>query len=304
MFITRFLKAIIDDPIRKIFAIIFAFGVWLFVAVESNYTYTREAKLMYTGLPDSLTVVDPVQTIQVTFSGRGRSLLSYWIMPPKVICNLAEVKTGGIRIHAKDLIIPTSYADVTVSYALKTIDVTIDEKIMKPVKITIPLKGTTRIGYSVGTISVLDTIEVIGPKGYLRNLAEVMTESMDLKNRNVSIEQKLKLVNPSPAVKFTKEYVTARIEIDTTSTRSFTDIPLKIVSKPQQNIAPGSIYLDTLIIAGARSRIRTLKRNDFEIVINLVDLSVGEYYLPAEIVLPDYVKPVYSSPKKFKIKIY
>ncbi|GAH34003.1 unnamed protein product, partial [marine sediment metagenome] len=45
-------------------------------------------------------------------------------------------------------------------------------------------------------------------------------------------------------------------------------------------------------------------KKDISVKIKLTELSPGEYDLPASITLPDYIKPVYSNPKRFKIKIY
>jgi hypothetical protein len=38
--------------------------------------------------------------------------------------------------------------------------------------------------------------------------------------------------------------------------------------------------------------------------VKLTRLSAGDYELPAEINLPEFIKPIYSSPQRFSIRIY
>lgn len=304
MAISKILSIIVNDPIRKIFAIIFSFGLWFFVAIDSNYQYVRDTKIVYTGLAESLVVVEPIQNIGVTFSGQGRSLFNIWAAPPEVLCNLADVKLGENRISLKELVTPLGFSDVKIEYHTKLISITIDEKAKKQVKISIPLKGVVKNGYAIGKVSVLDTLEISGPKQMLHNLVEITTESLDVKNWSSSFEQQLKVLTPSPAIQISKKIVLVKIEIDTTVEKLFTNIPLKIIYSTTQKILSAKLNLDTLIIAGSKGRIEMMKRTDIEIIVRVINLPVGEYNLPAEIILPDYIKPVYSSPQKFWIRIY
>ncbi|HEX7318859.1 MAG TPA: CdaR family protein [bacterium] len=304
MAVTQILRSIVNDPIRKIFAIVFAFGLWLFVAVEGTYTDRRDVKIAFIGLPESLTVTDAPLEIPVTFTGKGRSLLGFWLLPPTVIATVTDAKTGSVKITSKDLAIPSNPQDVSVQYDIKTMDLRIDEKVKQTVPVTIPMKGSPPERYAIGMITISDTVLATGPKGYLRGLADVATESLDVHNRTASFYQKLKLRAPAGSIRFNQDYVTAMIEIDTVSRRLLTNLPVKIISKQNQTVSAAALYLDTLIVAGANSRISKLKKTDIDIMIRLSDLKTGEYSLPAEIISPAYVKPVHSSPKKFKIKIY
>jgi YbbR domain-containing protein len=302
--VTQILKSIVNDPIRKIFAIVFAFGLWLFVAVEGTYTDRRDVKITFIGLPDSLTVTDAPPEIPVTFTGKGRSLLGFWLLPPTVMVTITDAKIGSVRITPKDLAIPSNPQDVSIQYDIKIMDLQIDVKIKRTVPVVIPMKGSPPERYAIGMITIIDTVVATGPKGYLRDLACVTTESLDVHNRTASFFQKLKLYAPAGSIRFNQDYVTAMIEIDTVSRRLLTNLPVKIISKQNQTVTTATLYLDTLIVAGTNSRVSMLKKTDVDIMIRLSDLKAGEYSLPAEIISPEYVKPVHSSPKKFKIKIY
>ena len=299
------LQFMIRDPIRKIFAIIFAFGLWFYVAIDKNYQYAKEIQMLYINLPESLTIVNSVSSIDVAFKGRGGSLLSIWAAPPKAQCDLSNSRTGKIIIPVKELTIPVSFGDVSISYVnLASVNLTLDKKIAKRIDLAVPIKDSLRGGYSISNVLVLDTIIVTGPKEILDNLRELMTESISVRTLTSPIRRNVKILNPSPLLKLSKDRVSVKIESDTTIEKLFTNIFLKLTYAPNQRIGSEKMIVDTLIVRGPKSKIEKLEKKNIEVMIMLTDLSPGDYNLPAKISLPEYIKPVYSKPRKFRIKIY
>lgn len=295
---------IINDPIRKISAIVFAFGLWFFVAIDNNYQYAKDIKILYSNLPESLIVVDSASSINITFTGRGGSLLSIWAAAPKAHCDLDKIKLGKNKIPAKEITIPIGFSDIAINYNTTSISATIDKKISKEIKISVPVKGSLTEGYSINDVTILDTINVIGPEEILRDINEIVTETLNVKNKKSSFLKELKIMQISPLFQISKENVHIEVKVDTTVEKLFTNIPLKLIFTPSQHVSSEKISLDTLIVKGARNRIEKLKKREIDVKIKLTKLSPGEYNLPAAIILPDYIRPVYSNPKKFKIKIY
>ncbi len=299
------LQFIINNPTRKIFAIVFAFGLWFFVAIDNNYQYSKEIKILYEHLPRSLVIVDSVPTINVTFLGRGGSLLSTWAAPPKARCNLRNINVGKNEIPVKNLLIPLAFSDVSISYhTVKSISITLDEKISKEIKITVPVKGSLKEGYSINDIVVLDTVTITGPSELLRDLNELATETLNVKNKASSFMKNLKVLEISPLLQISQKDLQVKIKVDTTIQKLFTSIPLKLIFTPSQRVSSEMISLDTLIVKGSKNRIERLTEGDINVKITLTKLPPGDYNLPASIILPDYITPVYSYPKRFKIKIY
>ncbi|UCG92643.1 MAG: hypothetical protein JSV97_02735 [candidate division WOR-3 bacterium] len=301
----RLLQVIIHDPMRKIFAIVFAFGLWLFVAVGYNYQYTKNIQIVYSNLPEDRILVDSLTTVNVTFTGGGVSLLNIWAATPKAQCDLSKTKLGENKIPVKNIVIPIGFRDVSIDYQKTTsIDITIDRKITKEMRVVVPIKGSLRNRISISDITVLDTVVVTGPNEILRNVDEVMTESLNVQNRNKSFTKELRLLNPSSLIDVSEDIVTANVTVDTTVERTFVNIPLKLLYAPNQLVYTEKITLDTLIVQGAKSRMADLKKSDIEVRIRLINMPVGNHSLPAEVILPDYIKPVYSNPQRFKITIY
>lgn len=301
----RLLQVIIHDPMRKIFAIVFAFGLWLFVAVGYNYQYTKNIQIVYSNLPEDRILVDSLTTVNVTFTGGGVSLLNIWAATPKAQCDLSKTKLGENKIPVKNIVIPIGFRDVSIDYQKTTsIDITIDRKITKEMRVVVPIKGSLRNRISISDITVLDTVVVTGPNEILRNVDEVMTESLNVQNRNKSFTKELRLLNPSSLIDVSEDIVTANVTVDTTVERTFVNIPLKLLYAPNQLVYTEKITLDTLIVQGAKSRMADLKKSDIEVRIRLINMPVGNHSLPAEVILPDYIKPIYSNPQRFKITIY
>jgi YbbR domain-containing protein len=298
------LAVITRDPVRKIFAVIFAFGLWIYVAIGNNYSYQREIKVLYANLPDSLLIVDSISRIDVTFSGRGGALFSIWAAPPKAQCDLRNKNIGRNTISRGELRIPVGYGPLRIDYNTAAFDITIDKKIERRVDITVPIKGTLKQGYGINQVSVLDTVYVIGPQKTLQNLHEVATETLSVRNRSASFEKELRIENPSALLSMTRGTVNVSIDIDQTKQKTLTFVPLILVYSPEQNVRVDRNYLDTLIVVGTPKKINDLELDDIEVRINLTKLNTGDYDLPAEIILPAHIAPIHSVPRKFNITIY
>jgi len=295
---------IVYDPIRKIVAIIFSFGLWFFVAIDNNYQYEKDIQIIYTNLPDSLILVDSVPSLRVVFSGRGGALLTTWAAPPKARCDLNKPKLGENTIPVKKLLIPVAFDDIALYYNTASIKVTVDRKKTKVVKINVPFKGSPKKGYSVSDIIVLDTVEITGPANILKNITAIPTETLSVKNTNSPFLTKLEIEKTASNIHVSQEEVRLEVRIEKTVEKLFTNIPLKLIFTPNQRVTSEKISLDTLIVQGPEKRINRLKKKDIIVKITLTKLSPGDYALPAAILLPEYIKPVYSNPKKFRIKIY
>ncbi|MCK4673216.1 hypothetical protein KAT67_04460 [candidate division WOR-3 bacterium] len=298
------LNFIIKDPIRKIFAIIFAFGLWFFVAIDNNYQYEKEIKIVYTDMSESLIIVDSVPKINIILTGRGGSLLNIWAAPPKARCNLSKSKIGENKIPVKKIVIPIGFSDVKINYNTPSISIKIDKKISKKMKINVPIKDSLKEGYSISDIIILDTIDVIGPRELLQNLNEIATETLNIRNKSSTFTKELKIAKISSLFQMSKDRVQIQVKVDVTVEKLFTNIPLKLIFTPNQRVSSEKIFLDTLIVSGSRNIMEKLRKRDLSVKIKLTEFSAGEYNLPASIILPDHIKPVYSNPERFKIKIY
>ncbi len=298
------ITVITRDPMRKIFAIIFAFGLWIYIAIGNNYTYQKNIKITYANLADSLMIVDSIPNIDVNFTGRGGALFSIWAAPPKAQCDLRQSTPGGKTIPARNLRIPVGYGPLRIDYITPAFNVTIDRKIEKEFEISVPLKDTPKKGYAINDVAVLDTVRVVGPRKMLAKMEELFTETLSVRNRSNSFEKELRLEISSSLLMVSRKSVEVRIDIDSTAQKVLTAVPLKLIYSPTQRVRSDRSILDTLIVVGSPDRIRKLSMGDVEVRIRLTKMTTGEYDLPAEVILPDYVRPTYSAPQKFHVTIY
>jgi len=297
-------RSLVSNPVRKILAIIFAFGLWFFVALDKNYIYKKDIKVIYTNLADSLMITDSTASINVSLIGRGGSLLSSWAAPPKARCNVMDMNLGTNTVPVTNLMIPLGFPDLRLSFNTKSIDVTIDERITRIMQVKVPTKGELKHGYSISDIVIRDTVSVTGPRNVLFNQDAVLTETLDIKNKQSSFLARVKIEDTSDLFEFSKTQVQIEVKVDKTVKRSFTNIPLTLIFTPDQRVTSEKISLDTLIVEGPANEINNLQKKDITVKVKLTKLQVGEHYLPATIELPQYIKPVNSVPKTFKITVY
>ncbi len=302
----KILRAILNfftvEPARKILAVIFAFGLWLFVVIEGTYSYEKEIKVIFTNLPDAYIATNLIDRIKVKFNGKGKALLGLWLSPPKAMCDLADVVPGKNVISTKNFEIPVK--DILVDYEVKYINIEVDEKMSKIIKPLIPIRGSLKNGYSISTIEVLDTLSATGPKKILQGLNLVNTESLDVKNQSATFEKKLKIESVSEFVKFSKDNILVKVIIDTTGQRLFTGIPVNVVKNSGQFVKVFDPYIDTIIVSGAKNRISSITKAMIIVRVKTTDLVSGEYYLTPEITLPDFFMVVYYQPQRSKVLVY
>ncbi|UCC12508.1 MAG: hypothetical protein JSW02_02950 [candidate division WOR-3 bacterium] len=298
------LQFIIYNPVRKIVAIIFAFGLWFFVALGNKYQYKKDIPVVYTNTPKMLIIVDSVPTIPVVFNGRGGALLSTWAASPKAMCNLRNVETGVTTIATRSLTIGTGFGDITVTHTVPEIQVTLDNKISEDIEILIPVTGSVHHAYALNEVSVLDTITATGPAMQLAGLNVLVAETLRLNNERSSFEKTIRLESPSQLFNLSHDVVRVAVGVDTAMEKLFTNIPLTLIFTPQQRVVSEKISLDTLVVRGPRDRVNRLMKKDITVRIRLSQVEPGEYNFPATIVLPDYITPVSSKPQRFKVTIY
>lgn len=304
MSLRHILQFIIYDPFRKIIAILFAFSLWFFVSLDGIYEQTKNIRVDYANIPDSLILSDSVTYIETVLRGRGSALMSAWAARITARCDLNQFRPGMYEIPVESLTIPIPFTNIVINHTIKEISFTIDTVIEKKTLIKVPIEGTLKQGYSINDVVVDDTISIIGPRDILQSTEFVFTETLDVKNKSTSFSKQLKIKPMSPLVQISQSIVTAEIIIDTTVEKMFVNIPLKLIFTPYQRVTSEKISLDTLLVQGPRDRMENLMKGDITVRITLSQLTSGDYNLPATIILPDYVTPVYSSPKRFAIKIY
>ena len=297
------LHLITRDPARKIFAIVFAIGLWIYVAIGNNYSYQRDIQVLYTNLPDSFLIVDSVSRIDVTFYGRGGALFSIWAAPPKAQCDMRDKKAGTTTLSPEEFRIPVGYGPLRIEYNATEFNITIDKKIKKRVEVAIPVKGTLKGGYAINRVSALDTVLVVGPYKTLQNIDEIATETLSVRNRSASFDKELRLEIPSQLLRLNRKSVRVAVDIDQAIQKTLTSVPLILVYSPAQNVRVNKDHLDSLTVTGTKERIENLKIDDIEVKINLTKLNPGEYELPAEVILPKHITPTYFVPKKFTITV-
>uniref|UniRef100_A0A7V1EJ13 YbbR-like domain-containing protein n=1 Tax=candidate division WOR-3 bacterium TaxID=2052148 RepID=A0A7V1EJ13_UNCW3 len=297
-----FINFFVVDPARKVLALVLAFGLWLFVAVEGVYNYEREIPISYINLSDHYVITESGTKLQVKFNGKGKNLFGIWASPPRIICDLTEVVPGRNVISTKDLIVPVK--DLTVNFNTKFITVDIDEKAVKFVKPLIPIKGSPKNGYAISTIEVLDSVIATGAKKTLQKLSEVIAETLNVNNKSATFETSLRIASVLESVKFSKENIRLLVVIDSSAQKTFTDIGINILKNVGQKVKMDNYNIDTLVISGAKNRLDKMNRNDVIVRISISDLVSGEYFLSPEIIMPDFISLVYSKPQVIKVNIY
>jgi YbbR domain-containing protein len=301
--LTRILSHIASDPIRKVFAIVFAFGLWIYVAIGNDYTFQREIDVSYVNLPDSMVLVDSVPNVKVSFTGRGGALFTIWAAPPKALCDLDQARPGTASIPTRDLRTTAGYGPLRIDFETPTIRISVDRMLRKEVAIGVPVRGMPKQGYAVDTIIIRDRVLVGGPQRMIDPLTELSTETLSVRNRAESFERDLRLSIASPLIQANQQAVRAAVRIDRSAIQSLTSLPLVIIHSGDQRARSNKPRLDTLVVESTQRRVMNLNARDVAARIDITGLPAGDHNLAPDITLPPYFTVIKAVPQRFTITI-
>lgn len=297
------LRRLAADPIRKIFAIVFAFALWFFVAIGGSYRYATRLGIDYRDLPDSLIIVERTEDVGVLLNGTGRALITLRFSRPRIVCDMSEAKVGEMKVPVQELRVPFDPHQVTHGFEERTVAVLVDRKMRKPMKVEVPFRGSLRNGYAVTDVIVVDTVYAVGPRQVLLGVSALESETLDLKGMSESFERTMPIYRLPSATTLSRDLVRVAVQVDTAIQRTFVGIPVRLIYAPSQRVRAARSMLDTLVVEGPRGRLEALTKSGIEIRIRVIGLAPGEYDLPAEITLPEYIRPVASAPQRFAISV-
>ncbi|MEO0076352.1 MAG: hypothetical protein ABIK19_01620 [candidate division WOR-3 bacterium] len=302
--INKLLKILFSNIVFKILAIILALSVWVLAILMRNHEVTTNISVKVVNLPADLVVTNiNTEKISVSLVGTGFNFIKLYFKQPVYNLNLSSAKPGFYRVKLtpEELTLPASVLlkSITPTYS----ELTIEKLITKQISVLIPYQSEIEKGYYISAVWTDDTVKLSGPESEMRFIKELLTDSLLIRDFTVhQVMKKLKIILPDARLyKVSPESVLVIANIEKETTRIFTDIPINIVStKYNVSVNPKKAII---IVHGPQSKINMLNANEIKININTEKLAVGEYQLPAEIILPKGVMLTSCEPKLFQVVI-
>lgn len=301
----RIVRWIVEDWWLKILALIAAVLLWGFARLEREYTREIKLGLDLSLLPPEYTVVEKnVDSVTVEIKGKGRYLFKLGASKPAVLLPLATMKEGTerLRIGPENINVPEQVQ--VRSLDPYQIELRIERRAQRRVKVIVPVVGKPRQGSAVSAIDYDNAVMLYGSKDALSGINQLFADSLDLQGVSESFVKKLSIPLPySGGLTVIPTTILVRVKVEAETTLVFTGIPVQIEGIPLQ----GQAYLleETvdLTLKGPVSLVRNFGRDQLRVVIDVSSRGYGDYRIPADVYLPPGIQVSRSDPETFRVLV-
>lgn len=186
-------SSLTDNWVLKLLSLAFALVLWFFVMGERKVEVGYALPLELKNVPQGMMVVNEVPNlVEVRLSGPRTMLMNLSSKDISISVDLADLKPGitSFKRLEERVNIPTGLKVTRLAPAF--IDVKLEQIKEKPVSVRVALRGRPAPGYRVaGTRAIPAQVVVEGAEGELREVAEVVTEPIDVDGASESFSRSL-----------------------------------------------------------------------------------------------------------------
>ncbi len=231
------IKGLFGNPGLQLAGLGLAVMLWFHVATNKDYDTTIDYTFEYINLPDSLILAArPTETVQANVQGSGKLLLRFWWQTRRWPIDLTGARVGTLTLPLDVSDAPLFGLDGVQVLDLQGADhltLVVDSIAEKMVPIVTDAVWQiapefVRVGHEKWTP---DSVKVTGPKEALKNISEVRSTRLDMKERSESFDREVDLAPPrSFGVAIAPQTARLRQAIEPYVTREFNDLSVRVAT--------------------------------------------------------------------------
>ena len=281
---------------------------WLLIKLSANYTVTEPLTIDIKDAPADLVVVDGSQELKVTLSTSGFELLNYYFKPAskrKVDISLEEVPLHKDSEGTYSFSISYAKEKVAKYLAIEPSEVSFDEnrisiRMEQLDSLKVKVMPNIDISYEKqynrhGRIQIKpDSITVYGPKSKLKEIDNIYTESISLKNISSNIDINVPL-HPEEMINFDSKEVNIKINVEK-YTEAIANVKIENNSDKKLRLFPDKVKIKYIV---SLTDYNIIKDNSFIISIDTADISSENNVLPVYLIdYPSNTRIISIEPKE------
>lgn len=281
---------------------------WLLIKLSANYTVTEPLTIDIKDAPADLVVVDGSQELKVTLSTSGFELLNYYFKPAskrKVDISLEEVPLHKDSEGTYSFSISYAKEKVAKYLAIEPSEVSFDEnrisiRMERLDSLKVKVMPNIDISYEKqynrhGRIQIKpDSITIYGPKSKLKEIDNIYTESISLKNISSNIDINVPL-HPEEMINFDSKEVNIKINVEK-YTEAIANVKIENNSDKKLRLFPDKVKIKYIV---SLTDYNIIKDNSFIISIDTADISSDNNFLPVYLIdYPSNTRIISIEPKE------
>lgn len=287
---------------------LFAVLLWISLSMRENYQIQVSAPLVIEGLPPGTAISSPVpRSVQLTFDEIGWKLAKLtWQSELKWVVDLNSMRSLQHALTVKDFAeqFGSRLGIQPMSMKPESFYIILDSLATKKVAVVRNLTLAFRDGYGeVGQPVVKpDCVLVIGARSLLRSIDSWPTAKQTLHELRQPIDVTVPLADTmSHVLTFVPSQVDLHIDVQQFAEKTFTAIPIEVVSVPQnREVFLSSPRLD-LVIRGGIEQLAGVNQNTVRASVDYrVILADTSGIIEPEITVPAGVQIVKRAPERLQ----
>ena len=281
---------------------------WLLIKLSANYTVTETLAINITDAPADLVVIDGNQELKVTLSTSGFELLNYYFIPTsrrKVNISLEEVPLHKDSESTYSFSISYAKEKVANYLAIEPSEVSFDEnrisiRMEQLDSIRVKVQPNLDLSYEKqynrhGRIQIRpDSVTIYGPQTKLKEIDNIYTEKISLKNINSNIDINVPLLTEE-MVNLDNKEVNIKINVEK-YTEAIANVKIENNSNKKLRLFPDKVKIKYIV---SLTDYNIIKDNSFVISIDTADIAPENNFLPVYLIdYPNNTKIISIEPKE------
>jgi len=201
----------------RILALAIAVALWFFLSWEKRENQSERvipASVTY-NTADQMTVLDPVQQVDVRVRGDARRVRTLNPFLVNVLVEIKQTEPGSVEVTLSpdQVFVPEGVRVVSVNP--NTIQVSLDAVVTKRLPVEVDLVGEPAAGASVGSpVAIPPAIELQGPKSRIEEVDVVKTRPVSLNGHAQTFEETVSVIPPDPLANVDPGVVRVRVPME------------------------------------------------------------------------------------------
>ncbi len=303
----RWLKKIVANYQVKLFMLVFAIFIWLYVSSQDTYEYVYPVKIVPVNVRKNYLVVNNYpKTALVKFRGKGRSLLALRGADKSIPLNLARFRQRAIfRLRPEMVRIPSGLSvEVLQVVSPDTVIITLERRLERKVPVISALNVQLEPGYTiVGGIQLKPPrVTVSGPSSVVDTLKALRTQPLFFHNVSSDLKGQVQVEIPENRhLTVSPRSVSYFVNVQQLGEKTIHDIPVTIIhAPPRRKLRPIPSTI-SVTIEGGIDLLNSIQAKDIHVFIDYRQKTKTGNNYKAIIELPPETRFSDAFPHTFKI---
>jgi len=288
----------------KVVSVVLAALLWLLVSGEQTVERVLRIPLEFTNLPSQLELVgQPASVVDVRVRGSSGTLGR--IVPGELaaVLDVGAAKPGDRLFHLASEDVRAPFGVEVVQVTPSSVSLTFEESASKTVGVTAEIDGEPAAGFVVGGVKVEPvTVEVFGPAGALKGLAEAITEPVSVSGATRPVTEEVNIGVADPVVRLRRPQK-ARVTVSIVAAPQEWVVHEVAVQVHNGNGNATVTPSDVTLRVRAAGNVMDTDPSHYAAVVDVAGLSPGRYSRPVRVDPPSGIGVLGVDPAEVVVTI-